>query len=324
MRAWNRRCSTTPSSTVPRRTLLTTELGRWNLEINLPPRTLPGTAACRLEDDVVASIGCARRSAAVVGATPVTIGILPTLGAEHLDSDQLTDDPRYDLLNRQMVDARGEPFRLDIAAPRVRRGRRAPRARRRLDRPRGRLHLAAAAPPAHPGDLPGALERRAGHRRGAGRARRELAVPARPPPLGRDPRAAVRAGRRRAARRAAQPGRPPAGVVRRPLGLLGDRPVRGERPLLPGPAAHGRRRGPPHRPRRRAGSRSSTSCGCTPGRSGGGTARSTTWRTASRTCGWRTGSCPRARPRSTRWPTRCSSTGWCGRSSTPSTRRGAR
>src|SRR5205085_493273 len=61
--------------------------------------------------------GAARRSAAVVGATPVTIGILPTLAAEHLDSDQLTDDPRYDLLNRQMVRARGEPFHLDIAAP---------------------------------------------------------------------------------------------------------------------------------------------------------------------------------------------------------------
>jgi hypothetical protein len=98
--------------------LLTTELGRWNLEINLPPRTLPGTAARRLEDDVVSSIACARRSAAVVGATPVTIGILPTLDREHLDSDQLTDDPRYDLLNRQMVGARGEPFRLDIAPPR--------------------------------------------------------------------------------------------------------------------------------------------------------------------------------------------------------------
>ena len=97
--------------------LLTTELGRWNLEINLPPRTLPGTSACDLEDDVVAHIGAARRSAAVVGATPVTIGILPTLAAEHLDSDQLTDDPRYDLLNRQMVNARGEPFHLDIAAP---------------------------------------------------------------------------------------------------------------------------------------------------------------------------------------------------------------
>jgi hypothetical protein len=98
--------------------LLTTELGRWNLEINLPPRNLPGTAACQLEADVVSSIAAARRSAAVVGATPVTIGILPTLGAEHLDSDQLTDDPRYDLLNRQMVNARGEPFRLDIASPR--------------------------------------------------------------------------------------------------------------------------------------------------------------------------------------------------------------
>ncbi len=37
----------------------------------------------------------------------MTIGILPTLGTEHLDSDQLTEDPRYALLNRQMLTARG-------------------------------------------------------------------------------------------------------------------------------------------------------------------------------------------------------------------------
>ena len=94
--------------------LLTSELGRWNLEINLPPRMLPGASADALERDVLDSISTAGECAARLGARPVTIGILPTLTAEHLDSGQLTEDPRYALLNRQMVAARGEPFRLDI------------------------------------------------------------------------------------------------------------------------------------------------------------------------------------------------------------------
>ena len=97
--------------------LLTSELGRWNLEINLPPRMLPGTSAEALERDVLDSISTARESASAVGATPVTIGILPTLTVEHLESGQLTEDPRYALLNREMVAARGEPFRLDIREP---------------------------------------------------------------------------------------------------------------------------------------------------------------------------------------------------------------
>jgi hypothetical protein len=97
--------------------VLTSELGRWNLEINLPPRMLPGASAHTLERDVLDAVAHAGDCARTLGARAVTIGILPTLGTEHLDSDQLTEDPRYALLNRQMLTARGEPFRLDIAEP---------------------------------------------------------------------------------------------------------------------------------------------------------------------------------------------------------------
>ena len=98
--------------------VLTSELGRWTLEINLPPRMLPGTSADALEQEVLDTISTAGGSASRFGARPVTIGILPTLEAEHFDSDQLTEDPRYALLNRQMAAARGEPFRLDISGAR--------------------------------------------------------------------------------------------------------------------------------------------------------------------------------------------------------------
>ena len=102
--------------------VLTSELGRWNLEINLPPRMLPGATARDLEKDMLDAVSSAGECARGVGASAVTIGILPTLGAEHLASDQLTEDPRYALLNRQMLTARGEPFRLDITEPPAARG----------------------------------------------------------------------------------------------------------------------------------------------------------------------------------------------------------
>ena len=97
--------------------VLTSELGRWNLEINLPPRMLPGSTAHALEQDMLDAVSVAGQSAEGLGARPVTIGILPTLDAHHLASEQLTEDPRYALLNQQMLVARGEPFRLDITAP---------------------------------------------------------------------------------------------------------------------------------------------------------------------------------------------------------------
>ena len=124
---------------------------------------------------------------------------------------------------------------------------------------------------------------------------RELAVLLRPAAVGRDPDRAVQPGHRHPRGRAEEPGRAPAGLLRRALDHLDLRPVRGERPLLPGAAAGDHRRGPGGGARARARRRGCRSCGCTTARSTAGTARSTTSSTAARTCGSRTASCRPAR-----------------------------
>ncbi|MFC5064584.1 glutamate--cysteine ligase [Actinomycetospora atypica] len=96
---------------------LTSELGSWNLELNLPPRKLSEAAEGVLEEDIRTAVAGAEASARRVGVRAVTIGILPTLEARHLDSSRLTDDPRYTLLDSRLTEARGRPFHLDIAAP---------------------------------------------------------------------------------------------------------------------------------------------------------------------------------------------------------------
>ncbi len=98
------------------------------------------------------------------------------------------------------------------------------------------------------------LERGAVRRRDPARGRRQLAVLLRPRAVARDAHRALRAGDRHAAGGAQGPGRAPARLVRRALDHLDLRPLRGERPLLPGAAAAVRRRGPGRgaRARRRA------------------------------------------------------------------------
>lgn len=96
-----------------------TELGRWNLEINVPPRTLPGQEGLHLERQVLDVLSVVDAKARTVGARMAMIGILPTVEAADLVPDRLSPRPRYELLNRQMVLARGEPFRLDIEGPAV-------------------------------------------------------------------------------------------------------------------------------------------------------------------------------------------------------------
>jgi hypothetical protein len=91
------------------------ELGRWNLELNLPPRPLPGTEWQHLERHLLDELAVARSKAVDCGAQLAVIGILPTLQRHHLVAEALSPDPRYETLNEQMLNARGEPIRLDIA-----------------------------------------------------------------------------------------------------------------------------------------------------------------------------------------------------------------
>ena len=122
--------------------------------------------------------------------------------------------------------------------------RRAPAGHHRVDPAGGGQHQCPAAPAGHTGDVRQLLERVPGHRRRPGRGRRELAVSVRPAALGRDPGTPVRAGHRHPAGRAEEPGRTPARLVRRAVDHVDLRPLRGERPLLPGPAADLRSGGP--------------------------------------------------------------------------------
>jgi gamma-glutamyl:cysteine ligase YbdK (ATP-grasp superfamily) len=94
-----------------------TELGQFNIEINVKPRTLLGTEAVRLEEDLRASLNDADARAKSVGARIVMIGMLPTLTAEHLTHDSLSANPRYKLINEQIFAARGEDLYIEIDGP---------------------------------------------------------------------------------------------------------------------------------------------------------------------------------------------------------------
>jgi gamma-glutamyl:cysteine ligase YbdK (ATP-grasp superfamily) len=93
------------------------ELGRFNLEINVPPRQLTGDALSALEQSVRAKLGHASSRALGTGSRLVMIGILPTLRQADVTNDAMSANPRYRLLNDQMIAARGEDMRICIDGP---------------------------------------------------------------------------------------------------------------------------------------------------------------------------------------------------------------
>ncbi|MEU5900702.1 MULTISPECIES: glutamate--cysteine ligase [unclassified Streptomyces] len=91
-----------------------TELGMFNLEVNIAPHRLGGRVLDRLAEELRTGLNYAHRKAAELSAGIVMIGILPTLNRADLVSANLSDVDRYALLNDQIVAARGEHFALDI------------------------------------------------------------------------------------------------------------------------------------------------------------------------------------------------------------------
>ncbi|GAB3146087.1 glutamate-cysteine ligase family protein [Micromonospora sonneratiae] len=91
-----------------------TELGQFNVEINIAPRLLAGTGTAEYEEHIRASLNAAERKARAVGAGMVMIGILPTLDADHLTARTLSTNPRYAQLNDQIFAARGEDLQIHI------------------------------------------------------------------------------------------------------------------------------------------------------------------------------------------------------------------
>jgi len=91
-----------------------TELGQFNIEINVAPRPLSGDETLRLEQDLRRSLNEADERARRSGSSLVMVGMLPTLTREHFHRQWLSVSPRYDLLNQQIFAARGEDIELDI------------------------------------------------------------------------------------------------------------------------------------------------------------------------------------------------------------------
>ncbi|WP_410535132.1 glutamate--cysteine ligase [Streptomyces sp. KL2] len=91
-----------------------TELGQFNLEVNILPHRLSGRVLDQLAEELRTGLAYADRKAAEVDARIVMIGILPTLTGDDLVSANLTAADRYTLLNDQIMAIRGEEVVLDI------------------------------------------------------------------------------------------------------------------------------------------------------------------------------------------------------------------
>src|SRR5262245_14959444 len=92
----------------------TTELGIFNLELNIDP-VIFGEGCLRfMERQLDQYIGKARAAARKLGADIVLTGILPTIRKSDLGLDNMTPLPRYAVLNKAMTDLRGGPYEFRI------------------------------------------------------------------------------------------------------------------------------------------------------------------------------------------------------------------
>jgi len=91
-----------------------TEIGQFNLEINVPPRELAGDALAGLEEEVRGSLNAGDEKARSEGCRLVMIGILPTLAKSDVSESSMSVNERYRVLNEQIFAARGEDMRIEI------------------------------------------------------------------------------------------------------------------------------------------------------------------------------------------------------------------
>ncbi len=92
----------------------TTELARFNLEINLEPLELETDCFSRMESAVSAHVEAVREAARKEGADVLLTGILPSLAKSDLSLENITPKDRYYALNESMTRLRGGPMQLQI------------------------------------------------------------------------------------------------------------------------------------------------------------------------------------------------------------------
>lgn len=90
------------------------ELNRFNIELNTQPVPAAGRPFAALAKDVRATLATLGAAAAAHGGRAVAIGILPTLREGDLQSDALTDVPRFRALSARIRGLRQAPFHVRI------------------------------------------------------------------------------------------------------------------------------------------------------------------------------------------------------------------
>jgi len=96
------------------RSSFTTELGQFNLEVNLTPLVFQKDCLRVLEGELNSRLEEVRTVASKHGVRVLLCGILPTLEKRHLGLDSMTPIPRYYQLNQIMRNLRGGEFRTYI------------------------------------------------------------------------------------------------------------------------------------------------------------------------------------------------------------------
>ncbi len=92
----------------------TTELAKYNLEINIDPIELQGNCFEDVEKQLQKYLDKADLMAKSTGSRVILTGILPTISQNHLKLDYITDRPRYKELNDQLMQLRGSNFHLHL------------------------------------------------------------------------------------------------------------------------------------------------------------------------------------------------------------------
>ncbi|BEL10588.1 glutamate-cysteine ligase family protein [Actinoplanes sichuanensis] len=90
------------------------ELGRFNLELNVPPRGLSGDGLADFEQDILDALRGAAECAGKGECRLVLVGMLPTLTQDHVVLANLSDNERFRALDAEIAGARGDEFHIDI------------------------------------------------------------------------------------------------------------------------------------------------------------------------------------------------------------------
>lgn len=92
----------------------TTELAKYNLEINLDPQELKGDAFSKMEKQLLHLFDKAKAAANSEQTKIVLSGILPTITTKEMHLNYMTPMPRYMALNSMLTALRGSDFRLNL------------------------------------------------------------------------------------------------------------------------------------------------------------------------------------------------------------------